>query len=420
MKVRKLAVALALAGGLGSGMANALGLGEIELQSWLNEPLDAEISLRQSQGVNPADVFVNVAPEAAYQRVGLERNEFLRKLRFEVVTEPDGGLAINVSSREPLREPYLNFLLELTWPSGRLMREYAVLVDPPVYAEESGVEESVSAPATSQTEQRPERSAESRRREAEAERSLSRSSGSSSRTMGPTGPSDTLWSIAQRMRPDSSVSMQQVMLAIQEENPNAFMGGNINRLKRGEILRVPSVEQMRSRSRAEANRVVARQNQEFQSPEPVDATATAAQPDATQPAEEASGDSELKLLVADEEATESRESDDGGSAGGDGDLPGGQDAGSAVASEELDALRRENEELDSRLGDLQEQVQTLQRLLELKDSQLADLQGMAANDQAVANGDAEIAETEGGETAETDAQSAGDEVAVAEEQLATS
>src|SRR6056297_2808854 len=120
MKVRKLAVALALAGGLGSGMANALGLGEIELQSWLNQPLDAEISLRQSQGVNPNDLFVNVAPEAAYERVGLDRNQFLSKLRFEVVTGPDGGLVINVSSREPLREPYLNFLLELTWPSGRL------------------------------------------------------------------------------------------------------------------------------------------------------------------------------------------------------------------------------------------------------------------------------------------------------------
>ena len=149
MKVRKLAVALALAGGLGSGMAHALGLGEMELQSWLNEPLDAEITLRQSRGMTPDDVIVNVAPEAAYRRVGLERNQFLSNLKFEVVTGADGSLVIDVSSREPVREPYLNFLLELTWPNGRLLREYAVLVDPPVYAEESGVEEPVQAPATS-------------------------------------------------------------------------------------------------------------------------------------------------------------------------------------------------------------------------------------------------------------------------------
>ena len=132
MKVRKLAVALALAGGLGSGVAQALGLGEIELQSYLNEPLDAEINLPQSQGVDPGDVFVNVAPESAYERVGLSRNQFLSKLRFQGVTQNDGSLAVNVSSREPLPEPYLNYLLEVTWPSGRLMREYAVLVDPPV------------------------------------------------------------------------------------------------------------------------------------------------------------------------------------------------------------------------------------------------------------------------------------------------
>ena len=94
-------------------------------------------------------------------------------------------------------------------------------------------------------------------------------------TFGPTGPSDTLWTIAQQVRPDGSVSMQQVMLAIQDQNPNAFIGGNINRLKRGEVLRIPSLDQIRSRSRAEANRVVAQQNQEFQSPRTVDATDTA-------------------------------------------------------------------------------------------------------------------------------------------------
>ncbi|MEP5174609.1 type IV pilus assembly protein FimV, partial [Marinobacter alexandrii] len=171
MKVRKLAVALALAGGLGSSVAQALGLGEIELQSYLNEPLDAEINLPQSRGVDPGDVFVNVAPESAYERVGLSRNQFLSKLRFQVVTQNDGSLAVNVSSREPLREPYLNFLLEMTWPSGRLMREYAVLVDPPVYAEESGVQEQVRVPAVTSVQSQPsvERSSESIRRQTQAQ-----------------------------------------------------------------------------------------------------------------------------------------------------------------------------------------------------------------------------------------------------------
>lgn len=386
MKVRKLAVALALAGGLGSGMAQALGLGEIELQSWLNEPLDAEISLRQSAGVDPGDVFVNVAPEAAYQRVGLERNQFLSKLKFEVVTGSDGNLAINVSSREPVREPYLNFLLELTWPNGRLMREYAVLVDPPVYAEESGVREQVSAPvssaASAPARQTTTRSAESVRREAAVQRAPAR--GYQPDSFGPTGPSDTLWTIAQRMRPDSSVSMQQMMLAIQDLNPDAFIDGNINKLKRGQVLRAPTLDQIQSLTKAEANRVVARQNEEFQSPRPVDATRTAQAESA--PAQAAGtagadGTDELKLLVAEEE-TSPRTDDEGGSAGGDGEQAGGADAGNAVAMEELDATRRENEELSSRLQDMQEQVQTLQRLLELKNSQLAELQGMTQEEAA--------------------------------------
>ncbi|SNC74427.1 pilus assembly protein FimV [Marinobacter sp. es.048] len=381
MKVRKLAVALALAGGLGSGVAQALGLGEIELQSYLNEPLDAEIVLRQSSGVNPADVFVNIASEQAYERVGLDRNQFLSKLRFQVVTGNDGSLIVNVSSREPLREPYLNFLLELTWPSGRLMREYAVLVDPPVYAEESGVQEQVSTPtvSTTQTANQPttSRSAESVRRQAQAERSLS--TGYQADTFGPTGASDTLWTIASRMRPDSSVSMQQVMLAIQDLNPNAFMGNNINRLKRGEVLRVPSLDQIQSRTRAEATRLVAQQNQEFQSPQrTVDATAEQQPPTAPRQQADAGGD-ELKLVVSEDTGSESSES---GSAGGDSELPGGVDAGTAVAMEELESARRENDELNSRVEDLQDQVQTLQRLLELKNTQLAEMQQTTGDETA--------------------------------------
>lgn len=383
MKVRKLAVALALAGGLGSGVAHALGLGEIELQSYLNEPMDAEIVLPQSQGIDPGDVFVNIAPERAYQRLGLQRSQFLGKLRFDVTTRANGSLVVNVSSREPLREPYLNFLLELTWPNGRLMREYAVLVDPPVYAEDSGVSESVrassSAPAAESQSASSARSAESARRQARVDQS--RSSGYQSDTFGATGPSDTLWTIASSVRPDNSLSMQQVMLALQDLNPDAFIGNNINRLKRGQVLRVPTADQIRSRSRAEATQTVAQQNQEFQQPKrTVDATA-AQQPKNTDAGDTAASGDELKLLVADDEG--GRNEAEGGSAGGDGQLAGGVDAGKAVAMEELESARRENDELNTRVDDLQDQVKTLQRLLELKNNQLADVQqGAAANDAA--------------------------------------
>lgn len=416
MKVRKLAVALALAGGLGSGVAQALGLGEIELQSYLNEPLDADINLRKSQGVDPGDVFVNIASENDYQRVGIDRNTFLTKLQFEVTTSRDGGLIVNVTSREPLREPYLNFLLEVTWPSGRLMREYSVLVDPPVYAEESGIEERVSAPATrteTSTTQRQEPFGASGR-----DGDTRASSGSAARTFGPTNSSDTLWKIAANVRPDDSVSMQQAMLAIQDLNPGAFIDGNINRLKRGEVLRLPDMDQMRSRSAAEATRLVAAQNEAFSSPRPaVDATESASAP-AEAAAQAPSGD-ELRLIAEDDSG--SRSSEDGGSAGGDGQTAGGVDAGSAVAMEELESARRENDELNSRVDDLQDQVETLQRLLELKDSQLAEMQQMGADetpeaDMPTAGDDSPEAAMTGGESAMEDDQAPqGDGDAIAPE-----
>ncbi|MDI9245502.1 FimV/HubP family polar landmark protein [Marinobacter sp. CHS3-4] len=412
MKVRKLAVALALAGGLGSGVAQALGLGEIELQSYLNEPLDADIELRKSAGVAPGEVFVNLAPDSAYERVGINRSYFLTKLNFQVTTAPDGNLVVNVSSREPLREPYLNFLVEVTWPNGRLMREYAVLVDPPVYAEESGVQESVTTPTVSQQSQPQQQSAPSQpTRQTSSQVTQTRSYGA--RTLGPTNSADTLWTIAAQVRPNNDVSMQQVMLAIQDLNPDAFINSNINRLKRGEILRVPDEGQIRSRSKARANQEVAVQNREFSAPtRTVDASGTATE-SATEEAATGGGD-ELRLVTADDAS--SRDPEDGGSAGGDGETAGGVDAGTAVAMEELESARRENEELTGRVDDLQNQVETLQRLLELKNSQLAEMQ----NTEQVGDAGSEVSEADemadgSAVTGESDAASESGEMAAEQE-----
>ncbi len=391
MKVRKLAVALALAGGLGSGVAQALGLGEIELQSFLNEPLNAEINLRKSEGVSPGDVFVNIAPQSAFERVGIDRNFFLTKLNFQVTTAPDGNLVVNVSTREPLREPYLNFLVEVTWPNGRLMREYAVLVDPPVYAEESGVQEQVSAPATQQTSQPQQQARQAAPVQTTRGAAQTRTSGA--RTLGPTNSADTLWTIAEQVRPNNDVTTQQTMLAIQDLNQNAFMDANINRLKRGEILRIPDESQIRSRSRAQANQEVAVQNRALTTPaRTVDATADAAPDTGPGEATGSNGGDQLRLVAADD--TSSRDAAEGGSAGGDGQTAGGVDAGTAVAMEELESARRENDELSGRVDDLQDQVETLQRLLELKNTQLADMQsGQADSPEGPAASQADPAQT---------------------------
>ena len=376
MKVRKLAVALAVAGGLGSSVVQALGLGEVELQSYLNEPLNAEIALLKTEGVSPDNIIVELASEQSYKRLGLSRNFFLSNLKFNVTTAPNGQLVIDVTSREPVREPYLDFLIEVTWPSGRLMREYSVLVDPPVYAEKSGLKDQVRAPAAASVTP----ATQNRGRTSAPRPAATSSAGSvSGGTFGPTGVSDTLWGIASQVRPNNRVTQQQTMLAIQDLNPDAFIDGNINRLKRGEVLRIPTLSQIQQRSQAQANREVRAQNQAMKpSSRPVDATARTADSGGGAPAA-ASGD-ELKLIAPGKETTVA--ADEGASAGGASSASGGVDAGKAAALEELDKARRSNDELNSRVNDLQSQVETLQRLIELKNSQLADLQNQEAKTQA--------------------------------------
>ena len=411
MKVRKLAVALALAGGLGSGVAQALGLGEIEIQSYLNQPMNAEIDVNRLDGVSPNDIIVNLASEQDFERVGLRRDFFLTRLNFEVTTAPNGELVISVTSSEPVREPYLNFLVEVTWPSGRVMREYSVLVDPPVYAEDSGVSEPVQTTQTRQTQttSQPRDTADQGTRPASGDAPTTRSAVSGTLEVQ---ASDTLWEIAERVRPDTSVSMEQVMLAIQDLNPDAFINGNINRIKRGEILRVPDVDDMTARTRAQASREVAAQHRAFAQPEPeVDATqGDVAASGSGDGAGQASSD-ELRLVVPEE--GEDARSD--GSAGGDGRQGGTADAGEAVALEELDRVQRENDELNSRVEDLQDQVETLQRLIELKDTQLAEIQGGMAEEAEPTEEPADGASEQSDMTAmEPGAEDAADDTAPAD------
>lgn len=391
MKVRKLAIALALAGGLSSGVAQALGLGEIEIRSHLNQPLNAQIDLRRTDGVSPGDITVNLASDRDYQRVGLTRDYFLTGLQFDVSTAPNGELRVVVTSREPVREPYLNFLVEVVWPSGRVMREYAVLVDPPVFADDAAGRQPVQAPAATRTTSVAQPQPGITRTQQPDSRAGATTAGRAPGTYGPTGASDTLWGIAQSVRQDSSISVQQMMLALQDLNPDAFIDGNINRLRQGQVLRIPDAEQVRQRTRAQAISEVASQNQAFAdrgaavASTAVDATDVPADRSgqAGQTVAAATGTDELRLVVADTGQQETRSD---GSAGGDGRQDGSADAGRAIALEELDRIRRENDELTSRMEDLQDQVETLQRLIELKDSQLAELQSRAGQEPASAVG----------------------------------
>lgn len=133
LKARKLLTATAVSLALMSTASHALTLGDIEMRSALNQPMSAQIRL-QTTGPSEVDgLIVKLASEEAFSRAGLERNATLNDLRFDLDTTIPSAPVIRISSRQPVLEPFLNFLLEVDWPQGRMVREYTVLLDPPVF-----------------------------------------------------------------------------------------------------------------------------------------------------------------------------------------------------------------------------------------------------------------------------------------------
>src|SRR5690554_7132387 len=132
--VRKLVLAVAAASALmSSNMVQALGVGEINLRSALNQPLDAEIELLQVRDLSSAEIRSVLASPDDFGKAGIDRAFFLTDLTFTPVVQPNGRSYIRVTSSRPVREPYLDFLMEVRWPSGRVLREFTLLLDPPLY-----------------------------------------------------------------------------------------------------------------------------------------------------------------------------------------------------------------------------------------------------------------------------------------------
>lgn len=142
--MRKLATAAAVSLALASGGAFGLGLGEIEMRSALNQPMNAEIRLTSVQTGELDGMIVQLASPQAFARAGIERSPALTDLRFSV-DQSSGTPVIRISSQRPVVEPFLNFLLEVDWPQGRMVREYTVLLDPPVFMTPTATERNTSS-----------------------------------------------------------------------------------------------------------------------------------------------------------------------------------------------------------------------------------------------------------------------------------
>src|SRR5258708_27009886 len=114
-----------------AGGAYAAGLGRLNVQSALGQPLRAEVEVPSVGQDEAATLQVRLAPQSAFRQANLDFNPALTQLRFDLETRPDGSYVVHVSSAQPINEPFLDLLLELTWSTGRVLREYTVLLDPP-------------------------------------------------------------------------------------------------------------------------------------------------------------------------------------------------------------------------------------------------------------------------------------------------
>jgi len=259
-----------------SSEAWALGLGDIRMNSALNEPLNARIELLSGAPEELDNLNLGLASADTFERYGLDRPFFLQDIRFNIVRSGSAdGNYVEVRSGTPMAEPFLTFLVEASWSRGRLLREYTVFLDPPTFAppaaasapvvrapsratpSDSGrIERQAPVPAPAPTRQttpqqpKPQPVADDTPFDTSTVADYSVQRG------------ETLWTIALQVRPDSRLSMNQTMLAIFEANPEAF-GGNINILRAGAGLRIPSADEIFRISRGEALAEAQRQHAEW-------------------------------------------------------------------------------------------------------------------------------------------------------------
>ena len=374
-------------------LAWGLGLGDITLKSYLNEPLVAEVELLDVQNLTADDVRVRLATQEAFDRLGVDRAYFLTSISFEVVIE-DGAGKILLTTSKPLLEPYLDFLVETRWPDGRLLREYTVLVDLPstpaaAPSAKLGGSQVATEPAGSSASAA-SGAASSAQAEAPAVRDYDRDAESMPRAGGRylVQSNDTLWEIAELAAP-MGATIEQTMLATVQMNSDAFTGGNINGLRAGYVLEMPGERDILM-SRSEAFAAVAQENEDWRNGIRR-APALRVVADDILDADQGQVDSLDDTLTPpmdtgdaiDDAMALTADSGDGAEVGPEGRADASQSPAPADASvsDNFGTSSSELMEIQARLTELSNQVGTLRELVVVKDQQIAALEAQIAAQQ---------------------------------------
>src|SRR5271154_501866 len=354
---------------LSPSLSWALGLGEIHLNSALNEPMKAEIDLIGATPDELVALQATLAGKDSFTRYGIDRPPFLSTLTFKLGKSKEGRDVLLVRSTDAIPEPFVTFLVEVNSSRGRLMREYTLLPAPPVYTpgEKASTAAPVAAPVTapppepvrkpapvaanplsSTTEEKPtavplpgtspptSSGRTPRARRGAAPRASSEATAPSAEASAPVSggsyrvvKGDTLSKIAHSLRAESRPEMDKTMIAVYRANPDAF-GGNINILRSGAVLRLPGADDVVALNQTEAMGEVRRQMEAWRGSSPAASTG------------------HLRLLT-----------------------PG---AGAGTSESSGSASSAESQALKGRVKELEGQLADSHRLLDIKSNELSELQ----------------------------------------------
>lgn len=403
--VRKLALAVSFALGTATVPVYALGLGELNSKSTLNQRFEGDIRLLSVIPDDMSSVKAKLADTDAFARAGVERPFYLTLLKFEPMVTPSGKTVLKVTSEFPIREPFLNFLVEVNWPKGRLLREYTVLLDPPTTTKRRPpvVQRATKAAPPAVARTTPTQPAKvSKAPASTVSPAPSSQTSADGYEYGPVKANDTAWAIAKKVRP-RGVSMEQMMMALLEANPQAFINNDINRLRRGRILRVPSTAEIQALDRAQARAAYRKQQDEWLARRDARLQQSVAETAAkTEQSAEKTSDAGTAAAAGGEAATADKLRIATARPEGEGEAVAGDIEANELAAtdiktrlltarENAETSRQEAETLRTRVDDLQARLANMQKLLSLKDEQLARLQDNVVNGEAAVPIDDDLA-----------------------------
>lgn len=402
-----MALALASSLSLTPMWADAAGLGRITVYSALGQPLRAEVQVSATRDELPG-MTARLAPVESFRQAGVDYSSSLMQLRF-AVEKRAGGTVIKVTSDKPINDPFLDFLVELNWPAGRLVREYTFLLDPPEVAAQASRRQAVveartvpvlpagteqgevlskpgkSAPAAktggrsadkAAPEKAPEKPADKPAEKAEqpadgaAAKPAPKATGAAGEHV--VKPGETLRRIATENLP-AGVSLEQMLVALYRNNADAFNGKNMNRLRAGAVLQMPAQAEVAAIPEEEARKVFRAQSSDWNSYRRKLASAAEGAPAAEDAGSRASSGKvsakvEEKLPPAEQGKDQVKVSRTNKAAAGKG----------GVSEEDLIAKDKALKESQERLVALEKNVAELQKLLEMKNQSLAEMQKQLA------------------------------------------